>query len=68
LTASADELWERMAKSSAPLVLMRRRMGEEHWAKQAEIARAHLRERLSGPSFPLTTKAYLGFGRKPRPA
>jgi ubiquinone/menaquinone biosynthesis C-methylase UbiE len=67
LTASADELWERMAKSSAPLVLMRRRMGEEQWAKQAEVARAHLRERLSGPSFPLTTKAYLGFGRKPRP-
>ena len=66
LTADADELWERMAKSSAPLVLMRRRMGEEQWAKQADIARAHLRERLSGPPFPLTTKAYLGFGRKPR--
>lgn len=68
LTASADELWERMAKSSAPLVLMRRRMGEEQWAKQAEIARAHLRERLSGPPFPLTTKAHLGFARKPRAA
>lgn len=66
LTADADELWERMAKSSAPLVLMRRRLGEEQWAKQAELARAHLRERLSGPPFPLTTKAYLGFGRKPR--
>jgi SAM-dependent methyltransferase len=68
LTASADELWERMAKSSAPLVLMRRRMGEEQWSKQAEIARAHLRERLAGPPVPLTTKAYLGFGRKPRSA
>lgn len=66
LTADADELWERMAKSSAPLVLMRRRMGEEQWSKQAEVARAYLRERLSGPPFPLTTKAYLGFGRKPR--
>ncbi len=66
LTADADELWERMVKSSAPLVLMRRRMGEEQWAKQAEVARAHLHERLSGPPFPLTSKAYLGFGRKPR--
>jgi len=68
LTASADELWERMVKSSAPLVLMRRRIGEELWQKQAEVARAHLRERLAGPPFPLTTKAYLGFGRKPRAA
>lgn len=65
LTVGADELWERMAKSSAPLVLMRRRLGEESWQKQAEAAREHLRERLSGPPFPLTTKAYLGFGRKP---
>jgi ubiquinone/menaquinone biosynthesis C-methylase UbiE len=61
----ADELWDRMSRSSAPLVLLRRRLGESLWNSQAEVARAYLREQLKGVEQPLTTKALLGFGRKP---
>jgi ubiquinone/menaquinone biosynthesis C-methylase UbiE len=61
----ADELWDRMSRSSAPLVLLRRRLGESLWNTQAEVARAYLREQLEGADQPLTTKAWLGLGRKP---
>jgi ubiquinone/menaquinone biosynthesis C-methylase UbiE len=61
----AEEFWERMARSSAPLVLLRRRLGEEVWAEQAKLAREYLVRQLADPSIVLRTKAYLGFGRKP---
>jgi hypothetical protein len=61
----ADELWDRMSRSSAPLVLLRRRLGESQWNTQAEVARAYLRQNLQGTNQPLTSKAFLGFGRKP---
>jgi ubiquinone/menaquinone biosynthesis C-methylase UbiE len=61
----ADELWDRMSRSSAPLVLLRRRLGESVWNTQAEVARAYLRQQLEGADQPLTTKGWLGFGRKP---
>jgi SAM-dependent methyltransferase len=62
----SDDLWTRMAKSSAPLVLMRRRIGEEAWAVRGEVARGYLAEQLGGRSVRLSTKAFLGSGRKPR--
>jgi SAM-dependent methyltransferase len=61
----ADELWDRMSRSSAPLVLLRRRLGESSWNTQAEVARAYLRENLRGANQRLNTKAFLGCGRKP---
>jgi SAM-dependent methyltransferase len=61
----AEVLWERMARSSAPLVLLRRRLGEEAWAQQAAIAKEYLAQRLADESLVFGTKAYLGFGRKP---
>jgi hypothetical protein len=63
--SNSDDLWERMARSSAPLVLLRRRIGEEAWATQGAIARRYLNEQLGGRSVRLTTKAFLGSGRKP---
>jgi ubiquinone/menaquinone biosynthesis C-methylase UbiE len=61
----ADVLWERMARSSAPLVLLRRRLGEEAWERQATVAKEYLVRELDDQALVLRTKAYLGFGRKP---
>lgn len=62
--APADKLWERMVRSSAPLAVMRKRLGEEEWAKQAVIAQKYIAEQMADESLVLRTKAYLGFGRK----
>lgn len=60
----AGELWERMARSSAPLVLLRRRIGEAAWAERVPHALAFLEREL--PNTPeLSTTAWLGVGIKP---
>lgn len=61
----ADELWERMTRSSAPLLLLRRKLGESVWKVQAEAARAYLREALANGDRELSTTAFLGVGHKP---
>lgn len=61
---SADELWLSMARSSAPLVLMRKRLGEAEWQRRDPIIRAHLAQVLAtDPS--LSTTAWLAVGYKP---
>jgi ubiquinone/menaquinone biosynthesis C-methylase UbiE len=61
---SADDYWEVMTRSGAPCVMMRKRVGEEEWARRAEIARAYLRKAFPEARERLSTTAYLGFGRK----
>jgi ubiquinone/menaquinone biosynthesis C-methylase UbiE len=61
--SDADELWRVMARSSAPLVLLRERLGEEEWSRQSELARAYVAEQLR-ETRELSTTAYLGFGRR----
>jgi ubiquinone/menaquinone biosynthesis C-methylase UbiE len=61
---SADDYWEVMTRSGAPCVMMRKRVGEEEWARRAEIARAYLRKAFPEARERLFTTAYLGFGRK----
>lgn len=64
--ASSEEMWETMMRSSAPLVLMRRTVGEQVWAERAELMRAYLAENYR-PNVPLSTTAFLGIGHKPMP-
>lgn len=60
----ASELWERMSRSSAPLVMLRERLGEAVWSEQSALAREHLAREL--PRTPrLSTTALLGVGRRP---
>jgi ubiquinone/menaquinone biosynthesis C-methylase UbiE len=61
---SADEFWEVMTRSAAPLLLMRKRLGEDEWTRRAEVARAYLRDAFPGARERLSTTAYLGFARK----
>lgn len=57
----ADALWARMVRSSAPLVMLRRSLGEEVWAAHEARALAYLRERVPGTT--LSTTSYFGLGR-----
>jgi SAM-dependent methyltransferase len=59
---SATHFWNALTRSNAPLVMLRKRIGEEAWAVQAERARAHLEEEIRGPTR-LGTMALLGIGR-----
>jgi ubiquinone/menaquinone biosynthesis C-methylase UbiE len=61
---NAEQLWEGMVKSSAPLVMLQKKLGEAEWALQAEKAKAYIAERLAAEPAKLNTKGYLGVGRK----
>jgi len=56
------DLWARMARSSAPLVLLRKRLGETEWQRRSQGALAFLAELLEREPV-LSTTALLGFGR-----
>ncbi|WP_069165300.1 class I SAM-dependent methyltransferase [Nocardia altamirensis] len=62
--ADAGQLWDTMARSSAPLVLCRRKLGEQVWAERAAVMRDYLAEHYR-PHHPLSTTAFLGIGHKP---
>lgn len=62
---SADALWAGMARSSAPLVLLRRRLGEQEWARRVPDALAYLERSFEGGPRELSTTAWLAVGRKP---
>ena len=57
------ELWAALVRGSAPLAMLKQRLGPAEWERQAAQARAYLAEQLSTPST-LSTTAYLGFGRR----
>ncbi|WP_028475979.1 class I SAM-dependent methyltransferase [Nocardia sp. CNY236] len=63
--ADAEELWETMVRSSAPMELMRHSVGPEVWAQRAALMMRFLAEKYR-PTSPLATTAYLGIGHKPK--
>ena len=65
VSGSAEELWQRMSRSSAPLVLLRRRLGEDDWQRGSERARAFLERYVRENPGELSTTALLGDGTKP---
>lgn len=64
--SSAEELWLRMARSSAPLVLLRNRLGEAEWQRREPLVRDFLRQALTREP-ELATTAWLAVGYKPAP-
>jgi SAM-dependent methyltransferase len=62
---SAEEMWETMVRSSAPLVLMRRTVGEQVWDERSASMKAYLEENYR-PNRPLSTTAFLGIGHTPQ--
>ena len=65
LAGSAEEMWTRMARSSAPLVLLRKRLGEDEWRRGSERALAYLERVLREHTGEFSTTALLGYGTKP---
>jgi SAM-dependent methyltransferase len=62
--ANADDLWARVARSFAPLVLMRSRLGEPEWQRREAIIRSYLASALEREP-ELSTTAWLAVGYKP---
>ncbi len=60
-----DTFWGAMVRSSAPLALLKKQLGDVEWLRQSELARAWLGEQIEPPTQYATT-AYLGFGRRRR--
>jgi SAM-dependent methyltransferase len=58
-------LWERMVRSSAPLSLLRKKLGEATWNERSLLAKLYLEEQLARTPGPLSTKALIAVGRKP---
>jgi ubiquinone/menaquinone biosynthesis C-methylase UbiE len=65
VSASAEELWSRMTRSSAPLVMLRKRLGDDQWASGTERAIRFLERYLIEHPGDLSTTAWLGMGTKP---
>ena len=55
--------WEVLCKASAPLAMLKQRLGPNEWQRQSELARAYLADEIESPRT-LSTTAYLGFGRR----
>jgi ubiquinone/menaquinone biosynthesis C-methylase UbiE len=56
-------LWHGMARSSAPLVAMRKRVGEATWSARSELAQQFLAEQLGPGAGSLSTTAWLALSR-----
>jgi SAM-dependent methyltransferase len=63
-TSSSAELWASVQRTMAPIVLLRRRMGEERWTEIAGRIVARLRGALGDGPVEVPLTAYLGVGKK----
>jgi len=57
--------WQSMARSSAPFVLMRRRLGEERWATLSDGIRSALVTRFGPGPLEFAPQALMGVGTRP---
>jgi ubiquinone/menaquinone biosynthesis C-methylase UbiE len=64
-TASVRKYWTMMVDGSAPIVLLRRKLGEKVWKEREKVGLAYLREHWSSFTGRLTSDAWLGVGLKP---
>jgi ubiquinone/menaquinone biosynthesis C-methylase UbiE len=60
----AAKLWDVMVRSSAPIVLLRNRLGEAEWSVQSKKAEAFVDAFFEGGERSLSTTAFFGVGRR----
>lgn len=60
---SAERYWDVTVRASAPLALLKQRLGAEEWTRQERLAKDYIASVVKGPST-FGTTAFLGFGRK----
>jgi SAM-dependent methyltransferase len=59
------ELWAQSQRTTAPIVLLKRRLGDAKWAEVTAGVVERLEAQYGTGKVPVSTTAYLGFGRKP---
>jgi ubiquinone/menaquinone biosynthesis C-methylase UbiE len=60
--SSVDAIWERLGRSMAPLVLLRRGLGEDAWGRLGDATRSRLVECFGPEPEPISLAANLGVG------
>ncbi|HEX2882138.1 MAG TPA: methyltransferase domain-containing protein [Polyangiaceae bacterium] len=61
---SLKEFWESCQRTTAPIVLLRRKLGEEHWQQLAAGVEQRLRNEFGEGPIAITATAHLGIGMK----
>jgi ubiquinone/menaquinone biosynthesis C-methylase UbiE len=61
---SVSKFWKFMVDGSAPIVMMRKKMGPKIWKEKEKIALRYLRKALKHRPAQLTSQAWLGLGEK----
>jgi hypothetical protein len=61
---SMQEFWEKSQRSTAPIVLLRKKTGEEKWAEVSAGVLERLRAQFGDGPQNLSGRAWLGVGRK----
>jgi SAM-dependent methyltransferase len=62
---SMEAFWEMNVRSSAPIAMLRRRLGEQEWTRVAQNVVEHLRSTRGDAPIDAVWKANLGIGTKP---
>ncbi len=62
--AGPEDFWQRLVRSSAPLLLLKKRLGDAEWQRREPLALAYLSEALETDPV-LSTTALLAIGYKP---
>lgn len=62
--APPAEIWAQSQRTTAPIVLLKKRLGDVEWARVADGVVERLEARYGKAPVAITTTAYLGFGRK----
>lgn len=60
----ARVFWETLTKGSAPVLMMRKKMGEEVWQDKSELAVKHIEDKIETFPAKLTSDAWLGIAIK----
>lgn len=61
---SVSEFWEFMVKGSAPIIMLRKSLGEDVWKEKEQLALDFLASKLPELPTELTSDAWLGVGTK----
>ncbi len=62
--SSAEEFWDRMVKGSAPIVMLRKKIGEKIWSEKEGAALQEIKKKLTKFPTMLSSDAWLGTGVK----
>lgn len=61
---SVQEFWHAMVRGSAPIIMMKKSMGEDLWREKEQLALAYLENKLPETPTSLSSDAWLGTGVK----